>query len=165
MSAAWEPIVAALRDELEEYGGLLRLFDQQQEKIFARDAEGVTEIVDAITAQSALASDRRTTRERAVAAAARALGRPANSSLRQLLDAFPDDVRPLLEALIDEVNNLLHRSRRRLQQNQLLLGRLVEVHREVLPGARPGAFTKTYSPRGQLGVSASGVGPTFQATG
>ena len=30
---AWDPIVNALRDELGEYGGLVRLYDEQQKQI------------------------------------------------------------------------------------------------------------------------------------
>ena len=65
------------------------------------------------------------------------------------------DARPLLEALISEVNTLLHRVRRASRHNHTLLARAVEVHQETLQHLRPAAFTKTYSPAGRLAVSAA----------
>lgn len=161
----WDPIVEALRGELAEYGGLLRLFEEQQGKIFARESEGVAALAPLLEEQAATVRTLRHRREKLVRDFAAAHAKPAGSSLRQLLPEFPVDVRPLLEALIDEVNHLVHRARQRSRQNRLLLARLVELHQALLPTLKPQAFTKTYSRRGTLAVSAAGVGPTLHVTG
>ncbi len=163
--AAWTPVVEALRSELAEYGGLLQLIDGQQKRLFALDSAGVAEFVPQLEQQAALAHDRRAERQTLVRQYAVAHGQPADRPLRQLLPCFPGEVRPLLEALIDEVNHLLSRTRQRTRQNQLMLSRLVELHRELIPGLRPQSFTKTYSRRGQVAVSVAASEPTYRATG
>lgn len=161
----WDPIVTALRAELEEYGGLLQLFEEQQRLIFTRDSEGVSALAPQLEQQAVTVRQRRAQREKLVREFGVAHGRPAESSLRQLLPLFPIDLRPLLDALIDEVNHLVTRSRQRARQNRLLLARLVEMHQSLLPALRPNAYTKTYSRRGQLAVSGAGTSPTLHVTG
>jgi flagellar biosynthesis/type III secretory pathway chaperone len=162
---AWTPIVDALRNELAEYGGLLQLIDGQQKKIFALDSVGVSEFVPQLEEQAGTAREKRTARESIVRQYAHEHGQQGEPTLRQLLPSFPAEVRPLLEALIDEINHLLQRTKKRTRQNQLLLSRLVEFHRELIPSLRPQAFTKTYSRHGQVSVNASAASPTYRAIG
>jgi hypothetical protein len=161
----WSLVVDALRSELAEYGGLLRLFEEQQDRILALDATAVADYVPKLEQQAAAARYYRNTREDAVRGYATAHGCPADRTLRQLLPEFPVDVRPLLEALIDEINHLISRTKKRTHQNQLMLARLVEFHRELVPTLRPQSFTKTYSRHGQVSVSTSAATPTYRATG
>lgn len=161
----WTPVVDALRNELAEYGGLLRLFDEQQKKIFALDSDGVAGYVPLLEEQAESARSCRSEREQAVRRYAATQGRPTDRSLRQLLPDFPSEVRPLLEALIDEVNRLLHRAKQRTRQNHLLLMRLVELHHELVPALRPQAFTKTYSRHGQVAVASAGIAASYRAAG
>jgi len=153
MNTAWETIATCLRDELQEYGGLLGLFEEQQGALYRRDASTVLATVSSIEEQARQATKKRLQRERAVREFAAAQGRPTDVTLRQLLPCFPAEVRPMLEALIDEVNRLVHRARRGVRQNALLLQRAVEMHQEALRILRPDAFTKTYSPHGQVSVA------------
>ncbi|MFT3828691.1 MAG: flagellar export chaperone FlgN [Opitutaceae bacterium] len=164
-STAWSPVVEALRSELAEYGGLLQLIDGQQRKIFALDSAGVSEFVPQLEQQAALARERRVEREGVVRRFAVDHGQPGDRSLRQLLPDFPAEVRPLLEALIEEINHLLQRTKQRTRQNQMMLSRLVELHREFIPALRPQSFTKTYSRRGQVAVSIAASESTYRATG
>ena len=154
MKTAWETIACCLRDELLEYGGLMGLFEEQQGALFRRDASAVLATVSAIEEQARLAAKKRLQREQVVRDFAAAQGRAPDATLRQLLPCFPAEVRPMLEALIDEVN-------------RLLLQRAVEMHQEALRILRPDAFTKTYSPHGQVSVAtALHVAPTaLQAVG
>ena len=69
------------------------------------------------------------------------------------------------EALIAEVNTLLHRVRRASRHNHTLLARAVEVHQETLQHLRPAAFTKTYSPAGRLAVSTAHPPVKLRAAG
>ena len=150
----WEFIAHCLRQELADYGDLLRLFEQQQRHLFDRDADAVLRLANDIEAQARTLADCRGRREQAVAAFAELRGRPANTSLRALLPEIEADARPLLEALINEVNALLHRVRRTSRHNHTLLARTVELHQETLMQLRPQAFTKTYSPAGRVSVAA-----------
>jgi flagellar biosynthesis/type III secretory pathway chaperone len=165
MRSHWEIIAEALRAELADYGGLLHLFEQQQRSIFARDPDSVLSVTLAIETQARALAVSRHHREEVVASFALRNACPANSTLRSLLPFIVTEARPLLEALIDEINRLLHRLRRTSGHNQTLLARVVEVHQETLTQLRPQAFTKTYSPGGRLAVAATSSTPTLHVAG
>ena len=155
MTITWEYIADCLRRELADYGGLLHLFELQQGSLFDRDAQAVLGLSAHIEKQARNVTGCRERREQAVAAFATQLGQPRSSTLRALLPHIAADARPLLEALIDEVNALLHRVRRVSRHNHTLLTRAVEIHQEVLQQLRPSAFVKTYSPAGAVSVSSA----------
>jgi flagellar biosynthesis/type III secretory pathway chaperone len=165
MNTRWESIADALRAELAEYGGLLHRFETQQQSLLARDAVAVLQLSTEIEAQTRLAADRRDQRERLVAAFARDHGQPANSTLRALLPLIEDVARPLIEALIAEVNVLLHRVRRANRHNHALLARTVEMHQEMLQQLRPTAFTKTYAPDGRVSVATGSAASSLRVAG
>ena len=165
MTTDWEFIADCLRQELADYGGLLHLFEAQQRSLFERDPEAVLHLGLEIETQARALSECRLRRERAVAAFAAAHGRPATTSLRALLPEIVPDARPLIEALINEVNALLHRVRRTSRHNHTLLSRAVEVHQETLQQLRPHAFTRTYSPGGHLSVATTDLTSSLRAAG
>jgi flagellar biosynthesis/type III secretory pathway chaperone len=165
MSTPWEFIAERLRDELADYGGLLRLFEEQQTALFNRDADSVLRLAGDIEAHTRTLADSRTRREQAVSSFAAENNRPLNSSLRSMLPLIEVDARPLLEALIGEVNHLLHRVRRTSRHNHSLLSRAVEMHQETLQQLRPNAFTKTYSPAGRVSVAAAQPAGSLRAAG
>lgn len=165
MTIAWQYIAECLRAELVDYGELLRLFEEQQRSLFNREPEAVLHYANEIEAQAYRLGECRTKRETAVAEFADAHGQPRNASLRSLLPFIEPDARPLLEALINEVNALLHRVRRTSRHNHTLLSRTVELHQETLQLLRPNAFTKTYSPAGRLAVASAVPASTLRATG
>lgn len=162
---AWQSIADYLRAELADYGELLRLFEEQQRGIFGRQAETVLHYAHEIEAQARRLAECRTQRETAVAEFALAHGQPSTTSLRAMLPLIEADARPLLEALINEVNMLLHRVRRTSRHNQTLLCRTVEMHQETLQQLRPQTFTKTYSAGGRLAVATTVPTSTLRATG
>ena len=161
----WEFIAHCLRQELADYGDLLRLFEQQQQHLFERNADAVLCLANEIDAQARTLADCRGRREQAVATFASEHGRPETTSLRALLPLIEADARPLLEALINEVNALLHRVRRSSRHNHTLLSRTIELHQETLQHLRPNAFTKTYSPAGRVSVTAAHSASTLRAAG
>jgi flagellar biosynthesis/type III secretory pathway chaperone len=150
--APWQNIAECLRTELAEYGALLALFEEQQKLIFAHEAGEVLRLSAVIEEQARSLHTCRQQREKVVAAFAAAHTRPANATLRSLLALVDVAARPLLEALIDEVNHLLHRVRRVSRHNHTLLARTVELHQETLRLARPDAFTQTYAPNGRVSL-------------
>ncbi len=150
-----EQVVDALRAELEEYGELLNCFDDQQNAILARDPDSVLTADAAIGAQLITTRDRRKRREALVAALAALSERPMESTLHDLMPLIREPMRPLVQALIAEVNRLITRARRRAQQNQMLLARTVEVTQELVARLSPGTVTRTYSPLGKMKIKAS----------
>lgn len=153
MNPVWHSITEALRQEITEYGALLHLFEQQQHRLFARDAEGVLQLSTDIETQVRTLHDCRRRREELVAAYAVAHGEPASATLRSLLTSFAAEVRPLLEAMIAEINVLIHRVRRVSRHNHTLLARSVETHQQLLRQLQPDAFTQTYAPNGRVSLT------------
>ena len=165
MTTSWENIVEVLRSEIAEYGGLLGLFEQQQRCLFRRDADTVLQLSAEIELQVRTADEVRRRRERIVAAFAAAHNYPADATLRSLLPFMLIEVRPLIEALMAEVNRLIHRIRRATRHNHLLLTRVVETHQEILRHLRPDAYTKTYTPDGRVCLAGTRPTPALQAAG
>lgn len=160
-----EEIAELLRAELEVYGGLLQLFDDQQARIFARDSDAVPVIARQIENDLATASVRRTARENAVRRTAALLGRETTAPLGRLLGELPEERRPQLDALIKETTRMVRCVRQRARQNQMLLARMLELHRAILPSVRPNEFTQTYSPQGRVRVGTSRIGAGYRAEG
>ncbi len=163
MSTSWEIITERLRNELQEYGALLGLFADQQVNLLRRDATAVLDLANAIEEQVQTMQACREHREEATLRFAAENHQPSSASLRQLLVYFPAEVQPLIQALIDEINHLIHRIRRGARQNQLMLSRTVEAHEEALRTLRPDLYPNTYSRRGAIGSNAGAH--TLQAAG
>lgn len=161
----WEFIAACLREELSDYGCLLSLFEQQQQHLFERNPSAVLQLGQEIEDQARRLGECRVRREQAVSAFAESHGQPRNSTLRSLLPFVEADARPLLEALITEVNVLLHRVRRTSRHNHALLARAVAMHQETLQLLRPNSFSRTYSPAGRVAVAAAHPPSTLRAAG
>lgn len=165
MSISWQTLVACLRAELAEYGALLHMFEAQQQRLLARDATAVLELSQQIETQMEVIAASRAERERSVAAFATEHGQPARATLRALLAFVEADARPLVEALIDEVNRLLHRIRRLSRHNHTLLAHVVQVQQETLQHLRPQSFTQRYSPQGRVAIASSFGASTLQTAG
>ena len=144
-----ELLVERLRSELEEYGGLLALLEDQQNAIVARAPDRVLEVNTEINDQMRMIHMRREAREQFVSTLAVKLNQKPNSTLRSLLSFFRKPIQPLLEALIDEINSHVTRARRRAQQNQMLLARSIEVMQEVLQRLNPETMHKVYGADGR----------------
>jgi flagellar biosynthesis/type III secretory pathway chaperone len=165
MNEDWQNLADLLREELEEYGALLGLFDEQQAAIIAGESAAVLASARALEEKARFVQGLRLRRENRVGEIAFSMGRDPRSTLTSILGGFPPEVRPLLDALVREINRLVHRTRRRAGQNHLLLSRAVEIRQQILQTLRPGAFSKTYSPRGRVTLSSPGCDPNYRATG
>jgi flagellar biosynthesis/type III secretory pathway chaperone len=161
----WQSIAECLRQELAEYGELLRLFEQQQESLFKRDSDNVLRLGSAIEDQARILQDSRVRREQMVTAFAASQNLTDATTIRGLLPHIEAAARPLLEALINEINHLLHRVRRTSRHNHTLLSRTLELHSETLRQLRPDAFSSTYSPDGRLSISAGRGTQALRAAG
>src|SRR5688572_6667329 len=102
-----EKLVGALREELQQYGEMLARLDDQQELVMRRAAAAVLESVPQVQSQSARLTEAREIRFAAMKALCTMLRLPAETTFKDLLPNVPSDYRPLLEALIQENNELL----------------------------------------------------------
>lgn len=154
-----EPLVDAMRTEAQEYGELLALFDEQQTAVINRAPDAVLELDGRITAQLTTLRACRKAREALVAELAKR-GEPAlEATVTEVMALFREPVRPLVQALMAEINALIGKARRRAQQNRMLLARSVEVSQELLEKLTPAAVSRTYSPQGKMKIKAA-VGPS-----
>jgi flagellar biosynthesis/type III secretory pathway chaperone len=146
----FQGIVAALQNELQEYGGLLHLFDRQQKCIVHQDPTGFLDINVDVDEQIAKLSHCRIERETLVRSTAVAMGKTPDITLAALTVSFPVEQQPLLRALIEEINDLISRTQRRTRQNRMLLAQCVESARQLLALSNPGAIPGTYGSHGQV---------------
>ena len=117
---AWDELVAALRNELQESGDLIRLLNQQTIALYRHDATENERLEDQIRTQIRITVRCRQARELILRQAAVnfSLGEEASSAM--ILARFPGYVQPLLDALCTEVECLNERLVERLRQNQQL---------------------------------------------
>ena len=116
---AIEQIIQALRSELEEYGAVLNLLDDQQAAILEGRRGAVCEIDQAIAAELETVS----ACESLVSTLMPAAGEKETPWPPPAL--FPQPMRPLVAALAGEIDHLLTRVCHRIQQNQSLWTRLM----------------------------------------
>ena len=146
----FQEIVAMLQNELQEYGGLLHLFDRQQKCIVHQDPTGFLDINVDVDEQIAKLTHCRHEREELVRQTAVALGKSKDITLTALSHSFAPEHQPLLRALIEEINDLITRTQRRTRQNRMLLAQCVESARQLLAISNPGAIPGTYGAHGQI---------------
>ena len=144
----YQQVIDALRAELNEYGGLLHLFQQQQQYVLHHDPAGFLSLNEGVEEQIQRSIEKRLERERLVRETAIQAGVDPTSPLTSLLPYCPEPFRPLLSALIEEINDLLHRTQRRLRQNHMLLGQCLDLARQMVGMSRPELTTNTYNYRG-----------------
>ncbi len=165
MNEPWINITECLRRELAEYGCLLRLFEDQQNALFAREANTVLRLSTEIEQQVRFLHESRRTREEAVATFAVSHGQPVSATLRSLIPLFAAEVQPLLEALVSEINVLIHRVRRVSRHTHTLLARTVDIHQQMLRTLQPDSFLQTYAPNGRAALTTTRSAPALQAAG
>jgi cell division septum initiation protein DivIVA len=121
----WDQLVHALRDELQEKGGLIRLLNQQTETLYRRDTVENERLEEQIRAQLRLISRCTHDREFALRQTAANLHLSDDVQPSDVIRSFPEYVHPLLEALYSEVDRLSNRMEERLKQNQGLKDRFI----------------------------------------
>src|SRR6185503_5016796 len=127
MTATLQQVIEALRNELQQYGEMLALLEAQQEAVARRDSGSVLSSIPAVEAQSSAIQEARHAREAHQRQLAWAVGRPENITFQELLPLLPDEYRPLLSALVQEINQLLGRVRQFAERNHAQLQRSLEL--------------------------------------
>jgi hypothetical protein len=121
----WDLLVDALRDELQEKGGLIRLLNQQTETLYRRDIAENERLEEQIRTQLRLVSRCTQGREFALRETASKFSLNDDVQSTEVIRSFPEYVHPLLEALFSEVDRLSTRMEERLKQNQGLKERFL----------------------------------------
>jgi flagellar biosynthesis/type III secretory pathway chaperone len=143
-------LIEALREELKQYGEMLALLDQQQSLVVQRQPQELLLTVSSVNAQTAVIAATRNEREQRQRHIARELDLPEDSGFNHITPLLPADYRPLVQALVQENNELLVRVQHRVRQNHLLLSHAVELMEQLINSIFPGAAPKTYNESGRL---------------
>ena len=160
----YQSLVEALRSEIEEYGGLLNLLEEQQTSILKHDSVNVLEYKQKIDEQIAINQDLRNKRELIIESLGKNLGVAVNGSILKLLPLFPEQIRGLVEALVLEVIALIDKTQRKAGQSHLLLSRAYEVTEEVIRAFQPHKVMKTYDRKGSLSLKTGSDGSHVSAS-
>ena len=160
-----ERLIQLLRQELQEYGEMLALLDQQQEYVITRAADDVLQTVAAIQAQSRTIEEARDRREDCRRELTRMLNQPDEADLNHLLAVLPPSYRPLVQALVQENNELLTRVRHRARQNHLLLSRTVSLMHRFMSTLMPSLNPTVYNGAGNVLAAAMPIRPMYEAVG
>ena len=148
LSFTWEDLLSLLRDELQEYGGLVGLLNAQQQSILDRRTESLMEINQSVQTQMEASQMLQKRRQGFVTSLANSMGEPSDSSLNQLVEHFPLVTQPMFQSIIEEINKLISQIRHRITQNQKILSRLSEVTDKLLSVTDPKSHSKTYNRAG-----------------
>jgi flagellar biosynthesis/type III secretory pathway chaperone len=143
-------LIEALREELTQYGELLALLDHQQEVVILRHTPDLLQSVTAINAQVETVQAARREREQHQRHVAQQLNLEEKAAFAEILPELPRDYRPLVQALVQENNELLVRVHQRARQNHLLLSRAVELMQRFINALFPGASPALYNEAGRL---------------
>ena len=149
MNEVLQNLIEALREELKEYGEMLALLDQQQQVVMQRQTPDLLQGVAAINTQAETIAAARREREQHQRHIALLLKLPEDAPFAAVTPRLPAEYRPLVQALVQENNELLIRIRHRARQNHLLLNRVVELMQRFLGTLFPGNQPATYNDTGQ----------------
>jgi hypothetical protein len=121
----WDHLLGALRNELQEKGGLIGLLNRQAETLYRSDAVENERLEGEIRSQLELVSSSTLDRDDAVRQTASAFHLKEDVQASEVIRSFPEFVHPLLEALFSEVQQLGCRVKERLKQNEGLKERFL----------------------------------------
>ena len=165
MTEKIERLIESLRHELEQYGEMLALLDQQQDQVVRRAADEIINTVSAIQGHGEVIQAARQRREASHRELATGLELAPEATLAELTAALPARFRPLVQALTEENNQLLFRVRDRARQNHILLGYSVELMQQFINVLVARPQTPVYNGAGEVAPSAPGRSALLEAVG
>ena len=165
MTESIEKLVGALREELQHYGEMLALLEQQQQHAIHRAADEMLVATTAIQNQAQVMQAARSDREKCQRDLARDLAILESSTFVEIFGLLPAAYKPLVESLVDENNSLLQQVQRKARQNHLLLSRSVELMQQFLGTILPARETQVYNGHGSREVHALPAPPLYEAVG
>ena len=158
-------LIEALREELKSYGEMLALLDQQQELVVARAADELFRSLPTVAAQTATIQAARAQREASRSVVAARFQQPESAPFKDLIPLLPAEYRPLVEALVQENNQLLVRVQQRARQNHLLLSRSLELMQSFINSLLPVRDTQVYTDQGSRRSPAFAASTLYEAVG
>jgi hypothetical protein len=159
-----QDLVQLLRQELQQYGEMLALLDQQQEFVLSRRSDELLQSLSDIQSQCTILQNARESREQCQRDLAAEFDLGLDAKLSDVMEYLPKDYRPLLQALIDENNELLVRVQQRSRQNHLLLARSLEMMQRLLDTLVPGTRT-LYTETGRVAVNGPAAPAFYEVVG
>ncbi len=157
-------LIESLREELRQYGQMLVVLDDQQERIILRHNDELLGATAAVNTQGSAIETARHQREAVQRQLARRLQVDDDAPLTRLVPQVPPDYRPLLNALMQENHLLLQRIQHRARQNYLLLRRSMELLDQFISSFSP-ALTPVYNGTGSLYSSVTSGAALYEAVG
>jgi len=143
-------LIEALREELKQYGEMLAVLEQQQDTVVRRQANDLLQNISQTHAQGDVIAAVRHERGQHQRNVARQLGLTEDAVFGDIIPRLQADYRPLVQALVQENNELLVRVQQRARQNHLLLSHAVEMTQQLIDSLLPGVAPKTYDKTGRL---------------
>ncbi len=158
-------LIEALREELKQYGEMLALLDQQQHYVMHRQTASLPDSASSVNAQAEILRGARHEREQRQRNLARQLELPEDANFKMLLPKIPADYQPLVEALVEENNELLTRVQARARQNHLLLSHCVDLMAQFIASIFPATKPVTYNGNGHTPTVAIPAESLYHAVG
>lgn len=137
MAATLEQFIDALRNELQQYGEMLALLEAQSGALNQLGSDTVAASISLLNAHSVTIESARRTREDVQQQVAWALGVPEEPTVWELVPLVPEQYRPLLQALIQEIQELLRRVRECAAQNREHLRHSLELMEQFIARLSP----------------------------
>jgi flagellar biosynthesis/type III secretory pathway chaperone len=150
MNSLLTNLVESLREELKQYGELLAQLDHQQQLVTQRRAPELLQSVAGINAQADFVQATRREREQRQRHVATFLDLAETAVFAEILPRLPQHYGGLIQALVQENNELLTRVQQRARQNQLLLSHAVELMQRFINALLPTVAPTTYNDTGRL---------------
>ena len=145
---------------------MLALLDQQQQFVMRRQTTALPENVNHINARRPRCSPVRGTNANSASAnLAQSLELPENAGFKILIPKLPADYRPLVEALVEENNELIVRVQHRVRQNHLLLSHCVDLMAQLIHSIFPATRPVTYNGNGHAPGVAVPAQSLYEAVG
>lgn len=150
MNVLLPSLIDAMREELKQYGEMLARLDHQQNLVMRRQTEDLLSSVTEINAQAETIAAVRSEREQRQRQLAQHLHLIETADFAVIVPLLPPDYRPLLQALVQENNELLTRIQKRARQNHLLMSHAMELMQRLINAVFPSASPTTYDGAGQV---------------
>jgi hypothetical protein len=160
-----EHLIGALREELQQCGEMLARLDFHQDLVMRRQTDTLLESVADVQSQGTIIQETRRQREARQRELARALGLSDHATFAEMVPRLPEEYRPLVQALVQENNELLVRIQQRSRQNHLLLARTVEMMQRFISTLFPGNASPVYNQTGGVFAPATTARSLYEAVG
>jgi len=141
MNELLQNLVEALREELRQYGEMLALLDEHQELVVGHRGPDLLQNIADVDSQTQALRITRDEREQRRRHLARILEQDEDIGFKELTPLLPAEYRPLVQALVQENNDLLLRIRQRARRTSRL-GLLTGV----MPGKAPSRHRRRSRP-------------------